>query len=269
MTILDRIVATKREEIAAANAIHSLADLKIKAADEAPCRDFVGPFIGPSTALRIIAEIKKASPSAGIIRAHFDPVVIATMYERAGATALSVLTDRQYFQGDLAYLRSVRTRVKLPILRKDFIIDPYQLYQSRVAGADAILLIAALLEKAQLEEYLALANTIDLHVLIEIHDGDDLEKTRDCQGRFLLGVNNRDLKTFTVSLETSKAIAQQLPKTYPHPLVSESGLKTRRDLLDLADCGFGGFLIGETLMREIDIENALRHLISAKFPEKD
>ena len=258
MTILERIALTKRDDIATAKREHPLAELKSQCRDLPPCRDFIAPFAGPVNGdhPKIIAEIKKASPSAGVIRADFDAVAIAKAYQRGGASALSVLTDRPYFQGELAYLTAVRAAVSLPLLRKDFTLDPYQIYEARAAGADAILLIAALLEPTQITDYLALAGELGMVALLEIHDPDDHAKVAHCRGRYLLGVNNRDLKTFSVSLDNSLNLSQIMDKSVPW--ISESGLKTRADLTTLSAHGFAGFLIGERLMREPDIDVALR-----------
>lgn len=261
MTILDEIIASKKLEIAKVEKHRPIVTLMQEMVELSPCRAFVAPFQGKADRLRVIAEVKKASPSAGVIREDFDPVAIAAAASRGGATALSVLTDTPYFKGELSFLSAIRHVVPLPLLRKDFIIDPYQIYESRLAGADAILLIAAVLSRGQLEEYLSLANELGLEALVEIHSLSEFAKIAHAKGRFVLGVNNRDLTTFEVSLDTSKALAALLDG-YPLPLVSESGLSSRAVLLELVNCGFSGFLIGESLMREKNIEQALSALVN-------
>lgn len=263
MSILDQIVRTKYDEVKAAKQILSQRELEATCASLEPTRPFVACFEAPQDGnrCRIIAEIKKASPSAGVIRSSFDPIAIAEAYAAGGATALSVLTDQTYFQGDLLFLKQIKSHVSLPLLRKDFIVDPYQIYEARASGADAILLIARLLPHAVLQDYLACANAIGLDVLIEVHTVEEAVQVSKMAGRYLLGVNNRDLSTFTVSLEISRQIAATLPKPRAYPLISESGLKTRNDLLALTQLGFDGFLIGESLMREEDLTCALRAFV--------
>src|SRR6185436_8826032 len=203
--------------------------------------------------LNLIAEIKKASPSAGVIRADFDPVAIAKTYADNGADALSVLTDEKYFQGKLEYIHRVRDAVRLPVLRKDFIIDPYQVYESRAAGADAILLIAEALQVNELIDLQILATELNMTCLIEVHDMDNLIRVRDRVIGFphrsysLLGINNRDLRTFKTDLGTTLRMAELVEDR--NVLVSESGIHTRQDLAKLADAGIRAVLVGESLMR--------------------
>jgi indole-3-glycerol phosphate synthase len=199
---------------------------------------------------RIIAEIKKASPSAGLIRADFDPVAIATTYAQHGAAAISILTDRKFFQGDLAYLSAVRQAVPLPLLRKDFVVDPYQLYEARVAGADAVLLIAAALDVPELIDLAGLSFELGLEPLVEVHTAAELEKALECSGR-VIGINNRNLHTFHTDVATTVALLPHIPEGYL--VVSESGLRDRATITQLEAHGVAAFLIGESLMREADM----------------
>jgi indole-3-glycerol phosphate synthase len=262
-TILDEIVATKRLEIAAAQAAVPTAELRARLKDAPPVRDFFAALAAPGP-IKLIAEVKKASPSKGVIRADFDPVAIARTYEAHGATCLSVLTDEQYFQGHLDYLRAVRGAVKLPVLRKDFIIDPYQVYESRAAGADAILLIAEALAVNELIDLQILATELNMTVLIEVHDMDNLIRVRDRVIGFphrsysLLGINNRDLRTFKVDLGTTLRMAELVEDR--QVLVSESGINTYDDIRKLADVGVQAVLVGESLMRSRDIGGKIKQM---------
>jgi indole-3-glycerol phosphate synthase len=217
--------------------------------------------------VNLIAEIKKASPSAGVIRGDFDPVAIAQAYAAAGADALSVLTDEPFFQGKLEYIHAVRDRVKLPVLRKDFIIDPYQVYETRACGADAMLLIAECLETSQLIDLQILATELSLTCLIEVHDMDNLMRVRDHVIGFphrsysLLGINNRDLRTFHTDLGTTLRLAELVEDR--GVLVSESGIRTAGDIAKLAAAGVGAVLVGETLMRSGDVGATIRELFGA------
>ncbi len=206
----------------------------------------------------IIAEVKKGSPSKGIIRADFDPVAIAEEYQDAGATCLSVLTDQQYFYGHLRYLGLIREQVSLPLLCKDFIIDPYQLYQARLAGADAVLLIAAALDDGQLLELAQQATALRLDILLEVHDAAEMERALKLPVD-LIGINNRDLRTFVTDLGITEALAALVPET--QLAVAESGITSRADIERLQVAGARAFLIGETLMREGDIAGKLRELL--------
>ncbi|GJQ58108.1 MAG: indole-3-glycerol phosphate synthase [Candidatus Scalindua sp.] len=210
--------------------------------------------------MRVIAEVKRASPSAGIIRKDFDHIEIATQYESSGAAALSVLTDREFFKGDLRYLTEVKERVNLPLLRKDFLIDPYQIYEARVAGADAILLIARLLTEEQINSYLSLAHGLGMECLVEIHNKKELEKVLET-GTAIIGINNRDLDTFETKLETSLQLRSLVPKG--KILVSESGIKSRSDVVRLEDAGFDAILVGETLMRSNNIFSKMKELLGS------
>jgi indole-3-glycerol phosphate synthase len=257
--ILDRILQTKGEEVAADRARLPLAELQRQLPDCQASRGFAEALRSRSlNDTAIIAEVKKGSPSKGIIRADFDPLAIARSYQAAGAACLSVLTDEQYFFGSLDYLTQIREVVELPLLRKDFIIDPYQVYQSRVAGADAILLIAAALDDGLLAELAALAADLQLDTLLEVHDQQELERALKIPVD-LIGVNNRNLKTFITDLSITEHLAGRIPR---HQLaVSESGIHSRADIERLQAAGAGAFLIGESLMREDDIKAKLRSLL--------
>ncbi len=263
--ILDRILQTKGKEVRELHERTTLEELKT-AAHEAPSpRNFYSAVTGkPRRLLNLIAEIKRASPSAGVIREDFDPPAIAREYEAGGADALSVLTDREYFQGDLSFLRQARDACSLPVLRKDFIIDPWQVYESRAAGADAILLIAAAMPAGKLLDLMILATELRMTCLVEVHDADELMMVRSMVGfplpRYgLLGINNRDLTTFQVDLNTTlRLLRLALEGT---PVVSESGIKTRRDVVKLRDAGVRAMLVGEALMRSGDFARGVRELL--------
>jgi indole-3-glycerol phosphate synthase len=268
-TILDQIIATKREEIADRKSRRPIAALQEEIAALGRPRNFFGAVThrptGPGARpVNLIAEIKKASPSAGVIRADFDPVAIAKIYADAGANALSVLTDEQYFQGKLENIHAVRDAVKLPVLRKDFIIDPYQVYESRAAGADALLLIAECLEISQLIDLQILATELHMTVLIEVHDMDNLMRVRDRVIGFphksysLLGINNRDLRTFKTDLGTTLRMAELVEDR--SVLVSESGITSQEDIRKLAAAGVSAVLVGESLMRSPDIKAQVKQL---------
>ncbi|AWM39704.1 Indole-3-glycerol phosphate synthase [Gemmata obscuriglobus] len=252
-TILDRIVETKRREVETARAAVPEGELARRADDAAPTRDFKSAIrrLGMIT---LIAEVKKASPSAGVIRADFDPVRIATTYEEHGAAAISVLTDVEYFQGSLEYLTAVKAAVKCPVLRKDFIIDRYQLLEARCAGADAVLLIAECLPGNQLAQLQKEAVALGLHTLVELHDADQVSRVID-SGAAIIGINNRDLRTFETRLEHTLDLLTQIP--VDRVVVSESGIKTHADLVRLGAAGARAVLVGESLMRASDIGAAL------------
>jgi len=252
--ILDTIVARKKEEVAALKARGLVApELEI-----GPPRGFIRALTD-FAGVAIIAEAKKSSPSKGVIRPDFDPVTIARSYQAGGAQALSVLTDVDFFQGSLAYLPAVRAAVNLPVLRKDFIIDPLQIREARAYGADAILLIAAILETAQIEDYQALASELGMDALVEVHDEAEVEKALAAGSR-LIGVNNRDLRDFSLDLNTTFRLQKLIPAAIP--LVSESGIRDHQDMLRLAAHGVKAALVGETLMRAEDPAKALRLLVS-------
>jgi indole-3-glycerol phosphate synthase len=267
MTILDTIVEQKRQEIARLpQGPVSALELKKALGARGQPRDFYDALRKPRRGrMALIAEVKKASPSAGVIRADFDPVNIARVYETAGADCLSVLTDEKFFQGSLENLSRIRQAVRLPLLRKDFIIDERQIREAIHWGADAILLIVAILTDIQLKHLHELARTAGLAALVEVHDETELERAL-AAGAQLLGINNRDLKTFKVQLETSERLANKLVQEHPNPasrplLVAESGIHTRADVDRLALCGAEAILVGESLMREPNPAAKVRELI--------
>ena len=261
--ILDQILKTKATEIAAAQLRQPLGELEKLLAGCAKTRGFANSLRhSAAVGTAIIAEVKKGSPSKGIIREDFDPVAIARSYERGGASCLSVLTDEYYFYGSLDYLGQIRTQVDLPLLRKDFIIDPYQVFQARVAGADAILLIAAALSDLQLRELAELATRLELDTLLEIHNSVELERALKLPVD-LIGINNRDLQTFETDLNVTEQLAGKIPES--QLAVAESGIHNRADIERLQRAGAGAFLIGESLMRESDIEGKLFGLLGGDF----
>ncbi len=267
MNILDTIVEQKQRELAALPPrTVSAADLRAALQLRAGVRDFLGALRNPRAgSVALIAEVKKASPSAGVICPQFDPVRIAREYEAAGATCLSVLTDREFFQGSLDHLRQIRKAVKLPLLRKDFIIDERQLLEAIEWGADAILLIVAILTDDRLKAFHTLATEAGLAALVEVHDDAELGRARAI-GAQLIGVNNRDLKTFKVDLATTERLAQtwvtSAPSISPGTiLVAESGIHTRADVERLARCGAKAILVGESLMRGGDIQRKVKELL--------
>jgi indole-3-glycerol phosphate synthase len=254
--ILDQIVAAKRQEVASLKKTTPLARLQEKVGDLPPARDFQGAISRGSCA--IIAEVKRSSPSKGRIREDFDPVQIARIYQEHGAQAVSVLTDAQFFEGNGAYVAAIKKAVTLPVLRKDFVIDPYQIYETRILGADALLLIVALLEQGQLQEYIQLSGQLGLVPLVEVHTKDELTKAL-AAGAEIIGINNRDLRTFTTDLKQSLELMPLIPKG--KIVVTESGITTRKDIELLMKAGVHCFLIGETLMRAEDIGKKLRELL--------
>jgi indole-3-glycerol phosphate synthase len=259
MTVLDRIVASKRREIEERRAHTPEGELESRVAEAPPVRDFRAALErGPG--VQIIAEVKKASPSAGILRADFEPVAIARTYERHGAAALSVLTDEPFFQGSLAYLSAIRSAVTTPLLRKDFILDRYQLLEARLAGADAVLLIAEILDDEQLSRLLGQTRELKMQALVEFYEPENLERVLAAGAR-LVGVNNRDLRTFATRLDHTLEVAARLPADCC--LVSESGIRTRQDIVRLEAAGVKAALIGETLMRAPDVRAKLDELRGA------
>jgi indole-3-glycerol phosphate synthase len=255
-TILEKIMHSKVHELTGAKSKLPASSLESALENAPEVRSFRAALMRKSPA--IIAEIKKASPSVGLIRADFDPLKIAAEYQKAGAAALSVITEVHHFRGGLENLASVRWQVKLPLLRKDFIVDPYQVIEARHAGADAILLIAALLDASDLKALIGEAERYGMDALVEVHSESELRKALDA-GANLIGVNNRDLRTFTVSLETSISLARNMPKNAL--AVSESGIRTAEDIRRLMDAGYRGFLVGEQLMRAESPGAALKDLI--------
>jgi indole-3-glycerol phosphate synthase len=263
MTILDTIVEQKRSEISALPKQEITgAMLREAVGRRGGVRDFLAAIRSPAKGgIALIAEVKKASPSAGVIRADFDPVKIARQYEAAGANCLSVLTDEKFFQGSLEYLRDIRASVKLPLLRKDFIIDSSQILEAIQWGADAILLIVAILTDEQLRSFQALAGEAGLAVLVEVHDEEELQRAL-AVGASLVGVNNRNLKNFKVDLATTEKISALLPAERRPLLVAESGIHTRPDVQRVRRAGAQAILVGESLMRSGDIATQIETLLS-------
>lgn len=258
-TILDRIVERKREEIAEGKRRFSLGELESMAASRGRARGFISRLYNSVHEGRpaVIAEIKKASPSQGVIRENFDPVDIARRYQAAGASALSVLTDRDFFQGHEDYLQAARNAVELPVLRKDFIIDPWQVFETRAMGADAVLLIVAALTDAQLDELYRAAQRAGCDVLVEVHTGEELERALKLNVE-LIGINNRNLHTFETHLDTTLELAERVPGD--HLVITESGIHTRADVALMRKNGINGFLVGEAFMRADDPGAALKTL---------
>jgi indole-3-glycerol phosphate synthase len=260
VNILDKIVEEKKLEVARLPVrVIAAGDLRDALLEHGERRDFRAALLdGAHPGIALIAEVKKASPSAGIICRDFDPVRIAKEYESAGASCLSVLTDENFFQGSLDYLRQIRAAVKLPLLRKDFIIDERQILEAIEWGADAILLIVSILSDAQLQKFHSLAMDAGLAALVEVHDGRELDRALKV-GADLIGVNNRDLKTFTVDLATTEMLASKLgPEKI---LVAESGIHTREDVKRLKKCGATAILVGESLLRGGDIHRKIHELL--------
>jgi len=257
--ILDKIVAVKHQEVAAAVKRKSLAAVRADAESRVLTRDFVGALRARIAAGKpaVIAEIKKASPSKGVLRADFIPADIAQSYAEHGAACLSVLTDVQFFQGQVDYLKQARASCQLPVLRKDFMVDPYQIYESRAMGADCVLLIAACLDDAQMRDLEAIAHSLDMAVLVEVHDGAELDRALQLKTP-LVGINNRNLQTFEVSLQTTLDLRERVPAD--RLLVTESGILSRDDVLRMAGAGVHAFLVGEAFMRAPDPGEALAAL---------
>lgn len=246
--ILNKILAVKREEVAAATAVKPLAAIRAEAEAQPASRDFLGAIRSKIAAgqAAVIAEIKKASPSKGVLRADFRPSEIAASYEQHGAACLSVLTDRQFFQGAPEYLQAARAACELPVLRKDFLVDAYQVYEARAMGADAILLIAAALDLAAMREFEAIATRLGMAVLVEVHSGEELDVALQLNTP-LLGVNNRNLRTFEVSLQNTLDLLPRIPAG--RIVVTESGILSGEDVLLMRDNDVNAFLVGEAFMR--------------------
>lgn len=245
-TILDKILTHKVDEVAARRTTRPLADVRAAAEAAAPPRDMIDALCCRAT-VALIAEVKKASPSKGVFVAQFDPVELASVYDRNGASAISVLTDERFFQGRLDYLTMVREAVEVPVLCKDFIIDPYQIYEARAAGADAILLIVMALHDDQLKDLHQLAQSLDMAALVEVHDEAELERAMKINAP-LIGVNNRDLRTFEEDLRTTGRLAKRLPVDEV-VLVAESGIRTAAEVRKLGSFGARAVLVGEALMK--------------------
>jgi indole-3-glycerol phosphate synthase len=269
MNILDKIVEEKKREIAKLPArIIAAGDLRDALLEHGERRDFIAALKNPGHSVALIAEVKKASPSAGVICQDFDPVRIAKEYEAAGASCLSVLTDEKFFQGSLDYLRQIRDAVKLPLLRKDFIIDERQILEAIEWGANAILLIVSILSDDQLQKFHSLALDAGLAALVEVHDAQEMERALKI-GAELIGVNNRDLKTFKVDLATTERLAAMMEdgrwkmEKGARLLVAESGVHNRTDVERLKKCGASAILVGESLLRGGDIKSKIRELIGS------
>ncbi len=267
MSILDAILQRTRADVLDRRSRSPLSELQARCRDLPPTRDFLtavrreGCREGRrSGAIRVVAEVKKASPSKGVIRADFVPADLARAYARAGAQAVSVLTDGPFFQGSLEHLAAVRQAVDLPILRKDFHVDPYQLWEARAAGADAVLLIVAALSPTQFKDLLALCGDLQLAALAEVHTRRELEGVLEA-GAELVGINNRDLNSFEVSLETTFGLLPSVPAWVA--VLSESGISRAEEVARLASAGVDGILVGEGLLRHPDVSSALRQLLGA------
>ena len=261
MNILDKIADYKRAEIAAAKAGKPLTGLIREARESPPPRGFLAALQSAARSARpgLIAEIKKASPSKGLIRPDFDPEAAATAYEKAGAVCLSVLTDGPSFQGSPEYLIAARAAVRLPVLRKDFMLDPYQVVQSRAMGADCILVILAMVNDEDAQTLISAAREWGMDALVEVHDEHETRRAVDL-GAEMIGINNRDLKTFVTSLDTALRLKPLIPSG--RLVIAESGLSTPADLRKLAKAGIGAYLVGEALMRFDDVEAATRRLLA-------
>ncbi|RZI75373.1 MAG: indole-3-glycerol phosphate synthase TrpC [Pseudomonas sp.] len=263
--ILKKIVAVKHEEVASARRRRSMEAMRADAESRVLTRDFVGALRRRIDAgqAAVIAEVKKASPSKGVLREDFEPADIAQSYAEGdgiiSAACLSVLTDRQFFQGSVDFLKQARASCELPVLRKDFLVDAYQVYESRAMGADAVLLIAACLEDAQMEDFEAIALDLGMAVLVEVHDGGELDRALKLRTP-LIGINNRNLNTFDVSIETTLGLRPRVPAD--RLLVTESGIGTQADVVRLREAGVQSFLVGETFMRAPDPGIALAELFA-------
>ena len=255
--ILDTIIQHKRKELKHQQNQVPLTTLKSKLNSLEPTKDFLSAIAQPDT-INLIAEVKKKSPSKGIIREDFDPVKIAKTYTENGASAVSVLTDEHFFAGSLKYLSAIRETVNLPLLRKDFTIDPYHIYQARVAGADAILLIVAALTPNQIREFQEIAASLSLASLVEVHTEKELNIALDANAQ-IIGINNRDLRTFNTSMDTTYKLCESIPDG--KVIVSESGVYTRDDVESLCNVGVNAILVGESLMRSPDIGEKVHELI--------
>ncbi len=258
MSVLNRILEKKAERIAHSKSIIPLHELKSRLREADKPRDFARAVKG-ERGIRLIAEIKKASPSKGVIRKDFDPARIASVYEEKAVNAISVLTEEDFFQGHLSFIRQVRSATSKPVLRKDFIFDEYQVYESRAHGADALLLIAAVLDKNQAGEYLHLAAELGLQVLFEVHNEADLEKALIVNAG-IIGINNRDLKTLRIDLSTTLRLRKGIPKD--KIVVSESGIRDRGDVIKLIDAGIDAMLIGASIMETEDIGRKIDDLLA-------
>ena len=254
--MLDKIIAEKREEVAQRKRQLPLSVLKERIAQSRAPLDFAAAISGDST--RLVAEVKRASPSRGVLCPDFDPVALAKSYAQAGAAAISVLTETNYFQGSIDHLVAIREAVNLPLLRKDFIFDPYQIYESRTYGADALLLIVAILSQEQLKELLSLGSSLGLSCLVEVHNESEVERALSSSAK-IIGINNRDLATFAVDINTTHRLRPLIPKE--RIVVSESGVSRREDVEKLKEWGVNAVLVGEALITADDIPARMKELI--------
>lgn len=257
MNVLSRIIADKKEDVRERKTTAVMADLRARISDMRPARGFEARLRADASPIALIAEVKKASPSKGLIAPDFDPVGTAHAYQAGGASCISVLTDRDYFQGSVDDLKAVRSAVDLPVLRKDFVVDELCVAETREMGADCLLLIAAALSQMQLQDYTGLASEFGLDVLVEAHDGNELGMALN-SGASLIGINNRDLTTFDTDLSVTEALA---PLASGRFVVSESAIETREDVERVAEAGAKAILVGETLMRDADPAAAIRRLL--------
>jgi indole-3-glycerol phosphate synthase len=257
--ILDEIIQNKTSEVEISKTSLPLEQIQEQIKDALPSRNFFDA-INPKGELKIISEVKHASPSKGVFREDFDPVQIAKSYSRGGASAISVLTDEKYFRGSLSFLKNIRAEVDTPLLRKDFIVDPYQVYEARLFGADAILLIVAALDQSVLTELLGLTHFLDMSAIVEVHDEVELERALDAGAR-IIGINNRDLRTFDVDLNVSINLSKKVPED--KIVVAESGISSIEDIDRLRGEGVHVFLIGETFMKAPDPGQKLKELIES------
>ncbi len=257
--ILDEIIENKTSEVEISKTSLPLEQIQEQIKDALPSRNFFDA-INPKGELKIISEVKHSSPSKGVFREDFDPIQIAKSYSRGGASAISVLTDEKYFKGSLSFLKSIRAEVDTPLLRKDFIVDPYQVYEARLFGADAILLIVAALDQTSLSELLELTHTLQMNAIVEVHDAEELDRALEADAR-IIGINNRDLRTFNVDLNVSINLSKKVPGD--KIVIAESGIGSIEDIDRLRGEGVHVFLIGETFMKAPDPGQKLNELIKS------
>jgi len=254
--MLEKIVALKKEKVEQRKKVLPLSCLKERIARQRPPLDFASALVGDR--IRLIAEVKQASPSRGVLNPNLNPTKLAKTYAEGGAAAISVLTEENYFKGSIDYLAAIREVVRLPLLRKDFIFDPYQVYESRAYGADALLLIAAILSRPQLEELLSLSHSLGLRCLVEVHKENEVERAVRSKAR-IIGINNRDLDTFNIDINTTRRLRPLIPKE--KIVVSESGVKSRKDIEKLRKWGVNAILVGEALVTAGDVLTKMRELL--------
>jgi len=254
--MLEKIVALKKEKVEQRKKVLPLSCLKERIARQRPPLDFASALVGDH--IRLIAEVKQASPSRGVLNPNLNPTKLAKTYAEGGAAAISVLTEENYFKGSIDYLAAIREVVRLPLLRKDFIFDPYQVYESRAYGADALLLIAAILSRPQLEELLSLSHSLGLRCLVEVHKENEVERAVRSKAR-IIGINNRDLDTFNIDINTTRRLRPLIPKE--KIVVSESGVKSRKDIEKLRKWGVNAILVGEALVTAGDVLTKMKELL--------